>query len=300
MGHHHGHDHGHGHGEDQASNNILVALLLNVAFAIIELFGGLYTNSVAIMSDALHDFGDALSLGVAWYLQKISKRPRDAYYSYGYKRFSLLGSLIVSLVLVVGVAIVVYESVQRLLHPEPTKAQGMLWFVILGILVSGFAALRLKSGKSLNERAVYLHLLEDVLGWVAVLISSVVLLFYNAPYLDPLISLAITCFILYNVIKNLFAITRILMLEVPPGADLDRIRDKLLHVSSVKAVEDLHLWTLDGENHVMTVQIIVGNRETFLSLSKLKKRIRQDIAAEGIFHSTIEFCTGKEDLHQHH
>ena len=297
MGEGHGHSHNHG---DRASKNILIALVLNLVFAVVELFGGLFTNSVAILSDALHDFGDALSLGVAWYLQKVSVKPRDRFYSYGYRRFSLLGALVVSSVLLTGVALVIRESVVRLLHPQPSDAKGMLWLAILGIAVNGFAALRVKSGHSLNERAVYLHLLEDVLGWIAVLISSIAMLFFNLPFLDPLISLAIAAFILFNVFRNLRGVVKILLLEVPQHLRLTELETKILRLSNVKAIEDLHVWTLDGERHVITLQVILAGKESFVALSRLKKQIRALIADEGILHSTIEFCTGKEDRHQHH
>ena len=187
-----GHDHHHHHtdGHDHASRNLLIALVLNLGFAAIEAAGGAYTNSVAIISDALHDFGDALSLGVAWYLQRVSLRPRDRYYSYGYRRFSLLGAVVVSSVLLIGLSFVIRESVLRVLHPQPANAKGMLLLAILGVAVNGYAALRLSRGHTLSERAAYLHLLEDVLGWIAVLIGGIVMLFVNLPILDPLISLS--------------------------------------------------------------------------------------------------------------
>jgi cobalt-zinc-cadmium efflux system protein len=298
--HSHNHGHRHSHGTDRSSKNLLIALFLNISFAVIELFGGLFTNSVAILSDALHDFGDALSLGVAWYLQKVSQKPRDSYYSYGYKRFSLLGALVVSSVLLIGVALVIRESVVRLMHPEPAHAKGMLLLAVLGVIINGIAALRVKSGHSLNERAVYLHLLEDVLGWMAVLVSSIFMIFFNLPFLDPLVSLGISVFILFNVFKNLRSVVKILLLEVPQHLRLLELEEKIRTLKGVKAVEDLHTWTLDGENHVITLQVIITGKESLTTLGKMKKQIRSLIAAEGIYHSTIEFCTGKEDTHQHH
>lgn len=286
--------------KSRAQKNLLIALVLNLAFATIELVGGLYTNSVAILSDALHDFGDSLSLGVAWYLEKISHKPRDHLYSYGYRRFSLLGALIVSSVLLIGVALVIRESVVRLLSPQSADARGMLWLALLGIAVNGFAALRLRAGHSLSERAVYLHLLEDVLGWVAVLFGSALMIFFDLPFLDPLLSLVIAAFILYNVFKNLRSVVKILLLEVPQHLRVSQIEGNILALQGVRRVEDLHLWTLDGENNVITLQVIVSGRESFRSLARLKKQIRGLLAREGILHSTIEFCSLKEENHQHH
>lgn len=300
MAHGHSHNHAHPHTPDHASKNLLIALFLNISFAIIELIGGLYTNSVAILSDALHDFGDALSLGVAWYLQRVSQKPRDEFYSYGYKRFSLLGALVVSSVLLIGVALVIRESAARLMNPQPTDAKGMLYLAILGVVINGIAALRVKSGHSLNERAVYLHLLEDVLGWIAVLVSSIVMIFFNLPVLDPLISLGIAVFILFNVFKNLRSVVKILLLEVPQHLKLGELEAKIRKLKGVRGVEDLHTWTLDGQNHVITLQVIIGGKESLATLGRMKKQIRSLIAAEGIYHSTIEICTGKEEIHQHH
>jgi|JI8StandDraft_1071087.scaffolds.fasta_scaffold11760_2 cobalt-zinc-cadmium efflux system protein len=293
----HGHAH---HRHHDSSKNLLIALALNLAFAVIELVGGLYTNSVAILSDALHDFGDALSLGVAWYLQKISGRPRDQFYSYGYRRFSLLGAVVVSSVLLVGVALVLRESVERLLAPEPANAKGMLLLALLGIAINGFAALRVKRGSSHSERAVYLHLLEDVLGWVAVLISSIFMMFFDVPVLDPLISLVISLYILWNIFKNLRAVIRILLMEVPQHLPIAGLEDSIRGIPNVKDVEDVHIWTLDGEHHVLTLQVILEGKIGFDAMRKIKKQIRQLAASEGILHSTIEFCTGSEERHQHH
>lgn len=303
MGHSHDHGHGHGHHHhhhDHASRNLLVALLLNLGFAAIELVGGIYTNSVAILSDALHDFGDAFSLGVAWYLQKISGKPRDEYYSYGYRRFSLLGALVVSSVLLIGVALVIRESVERLMKPEQADAKGMLYLAILGVAINGYAALRVKKGESHNERAVYLHLLEDVLGWIAVLISSIVMIFFNVPFLDPLVSLGISLFILFNVYKNLRGVVRILLMEVPGHVQLPEFESAVRALKHVKDLDDLHLWTLDGQNHVLTMQVIVSDKLSFSVLRRLKQQIRQLAELQGIRHSTIEFCCHGEDRHQHH
>lgn len=288
------------HHSNNTTNNLLLALLLNLGFALIELIGGFYTNSVAILSDALHDFGDAFALAAAWYLQKLSGKPRDEFYSYGYRRFSLLGALIVSSVLLVGVALVIRESVERLLAPKSADAKGMLFLALLGILVNGFAALRVRSGHSHNERAVYLHLLEDVLGWMAVLFSSVVMLFFDVPILDPLVSLGIAFFILFNIYKNLRGVVRILLMEVPGHVKLPELEAALRALKPVLDLDDLHLWTLDGENHVLTLQVIVPDHLRIAELRKLKTRIRALAAEHGIFHTTIEFCCASEEREQHH
>lgn len=200
----HNHPHHHHDGDEEtASKRIGWAFFLNVMFTIIEFIGGWLTNSTAIMADAVHDLGDSLSIGTAWLLNKLSRKDANQTFSYGYKRFSLLGALINGLVLTVGSVWILFEAIPRLSAPEMPQVEGMLLLAIFGVLVNGFAAFKLSKGKSLNERVLNWHLLEDVLGWVAVLIVSIVLLFVNWPILDPLLSIGFTIFILFNVVRNL-------------------------------------------------------------------------------------------------
>ena len=220
MAHHH-HEHTH------STGNIRLAFFLNFFFAIIELVGGVLTNSVAILSDALHDFGDSVSLGIAWYLQKLSTKGRDRYYSYGYKRFSLLGAVFISVILLVGSVFVIKESVERIMDPQEPNAKGMFLLAIFGVLINGAAVLRLKKGSSLNERAVSLHMLEDVLGWIAVLIVSIVMMFVDLPVLDPLLSIGISLWILSNIYKNLKDTFRIFLQQVPQNIDLQTLENRI-------------------------------------------------------------------------
>ena len=163
----------HNHSHDHSGKNLKVAFFLNLTFTILEFIGGIYVNSIAIISDAVHDLGDSLSLGTSWYLDSKSKKNANSKYSYGYRRFSLLGALINSVVLIAGSVYVIYEAVGRILEPEHSDAQGMVIFAIIGVLVNGYAAYKLSSGKSMNEKVVSWHLMEDVLGWVAVLIVAI-------------------------------------------------------------------------------------------------------------------------------
>lgn len=289
MGHHHD------HGSHNATKNITFAFYLNLFFSFIELIGGIYTNSIAIMSDALHDFSDAVSLGVAWYLQKYSEKERDEKYSYGYKRFSLLGSLFISSILLVGSIIVLKESITRLLNPQETNAEGMLLLSILGILVNGAAVFKLKKGTSLNERAVFLHLMEDVLGWIAVFIVSIVMLFINLPVLDPLLSIAISVWILTNIYRNLKATFAILLQHTPAEIDQESLKRELLQLYEIKSVHDLHIWSLDGEKNIMSIHIVIRANMNLSELAPVKEKIRQICTLMNIGHITIEFETEKED-----
>lgn len=287
--------HTHSHHSHSAAGNIRVAFFLNFFFAIIELAGGLYTNSVAILSDALHDFGDSVSLGLAWYLQKVAAKGRDRYNSYGYKRFSLLGALFISVVLLVGSVVVIIESAGRIVHPQEPNAHGMFLLAILGVAVNGAAILRLKKGSSLNERAVSLHLMEDVLGWIAVLVVSIVMMFVNVPVLDPLLSIGISIWILTNVYRNLRDTFRVFLQQAPRQIDLDALENRIRALNGVVSVHDVHLWTLDGEEHVITLHVVTSANTPLVRWQELKTEIRRLCKEAGIGHATIEIENERED-----
>ncbi|MDX5419214.1 MAG: cation diffusion facilitator family transporter [Hymenobacteraceae bacterium] len=285
--HNHGHSHSHGH-HHHASSNIKVAFFLNLSFTLIELVGGLWINSMAILSDALHDLGDSLSLGLAWYFEKVAKRSRDAKYTFGYKRFSLLGAVINSVILLVGSIVILTEALPRIWNPEPVNAVGMMGFALLGILVNGAAVLRLKGGSSLNERVVRLHLMEDVLGWAAVMVGAVILYFFDWPVIDPLLSLGITCFVLYNVVRNLRESVKILLQGTPANISTEAVKAKLEAMPDIASVHDLHIWTLDGTYNIMSLHAVVPATISPAQTGELKKDIRRSMADMGISHVTIE------------
>ncbi len=285
------HQHHHDHTDVK---NIKVAFFLNVVFTIIEIVGGFLTNSIAIMSDAVHDLGDSLSLGLAWYFQKMAKRGSDKSYSYGYKRFSLLGAVINSIVLVVGSILVLATAIPRIFHPQTTHAGGMFLLAIVGILVNGAAVLRLKKGHSINEKVVSLHMLEDVLGWAAILVGSVLMYFFDVPIIDPIMSIAIAFFVLSNVYKNLRQTMHIILQGIPTEVDMTEISAHIQQFDGVENVHDLHVWTVDGTYNVLTVHVVLSNALTMEKLAELKEEIRETLHQEGIEHVTIEFETVDE------
>ena len=291
--HHHSH-HGHHHHDHTDVKNIKAAFFLNLFFTIIEIIGGFLTNSVAIISDAIHDLGDCLSLGMAWYCQKVAKRSSDTSYSSGYKRFSLLGAVINSVVLVTGSILILSVAIPRIFHPEPTKTEGMFLIAILGVVVNGAAVLRLKKGDSINERVVSLHLLEDVLGWLAILIGSIVMHFWNVPILDPIMSVAIAAFVLFNVFKNMKQSLRIILQGIPEAVDIEHVAGHLRKIDGIEDVHDLHIWSVDGNYNVLTVHIVLSSAKEMEQLAALKVEVREMLEKEGIQHATIEFETANE------
>lgn len=281
MGHHHNHAH-------STLGNIKVAFFLNLGFTILEIFGGILTNSVAILSDALHDLGDSISLGMAWYLENFSKKKSTFKYSYGYRRFSLLGALISSLVLIIGSLFILSEAIPRIINPEYANAPGMIAFAIIGILVNGAAVLKLKGDQSMNARVVAWHLLEDVLGWVAVLIVGITLIFFNVPVLDPILCILITLYVLYNVIGNLKKTLELFLQASPESINIEEIEKKLLAIENVKSTHHTHLWSLDGEHHVLTTHLVIDEDTSKNDLIVTKLRCKKLFEEHRFEHVTVE------------
>lgn len=283
-----------GHSHSHSSEKIGWAFFLNFGFTIIEFIGGWLTNSTAIMADAVHDLGDTLSIGSAWLLNKLGTKSATKEFTYGYRRLSLLGALINGIVLIVGSAWILYEAVPRLSNPEMPETEGMIALAILGVLVNGFAAFKLQGGKSLNEKVLNWHLLEDVLGWVAVLIVAIVMQFKDWPVLDPVLSIGFTLFILFNVIRNLVSTVKLFFQASPDNDLLQNVTDKLLELDAVNDLHHLHIWSLDGEHHVATVHI-VSQFESKAEYLELKESVSNALQEFELSHTTIEIELTSEE-----
>jgi cobalt-zinc-cadmium efflux system protein len=281
MGHHHDHHH-------HSSNNIKVAFFLNFAFTILEIIGGLYVNSIAIISDAIHDLGDTISLGTSWYLEEKSHKKSNKKFSFGYKRFSLLGALINSIILIIGSLYVITEAVGRILEPEHTDAKGMIFFAVIGVLVNGYAAWKLSGGKTMNEKVASWHLVEDVLGWVAVLVVAIILNFKDIHYLDPALSLLITIYILWNVIIRLKQTLFIFLQGVPEELDINEIESKILNIDFVNSIHHMHIWSLEGEHNVFTAHIKIDDNSNLNNFKKVKSDVKDILKEYKFEHYTVE------------
>ncbi|WP_238942735.1 cation diffusion facilitator family transporter [Planococcus beigongshangi] len=271
----------------KSTKNIKLAFVINLLFSIGELIGGFLINSVAIMSDAIHDLGDAIALGISWFLQKFSNKEGDEKFSFGYKRFSLLGALINAAVLIAGSIYIFTQAIPLLFNPEHSNAQGMIWFAIVGVLLNGYAAFKLHKGKSVNEGVLSWHMLEDVLGWVAVLIVGIVLLFKDIHILDPILSLAIALFILVNVVRNLTKTMKILLEGVPEGIDINEIQTKIEKIPGVLSVGDLNIWSIDGEENALNLHLSVEG-DSLADSNVIKEKVRKVTSDLKIAHSAIE------------
>ena len=267
----------------KSQKNILIAFVLNLVFSLFEFAGGVLTGSVAIVSDAVHDLGDAASIGLSLFLENKSKRQPDAQYTYGYARYSVLGGLVTTAILLFGSLAVIYNAVIRLFHPTPIHYEGMILFALVGAAVNFAAAWFTRNGNSVNQKAVNLHMLEDVLGWLAVLAGAVVMRFTDLAFLDPLLSIGVALYILIHAAGNLQEIIAIVMEKIPEGICVDDVQDHIREVDGVLDVHHLHIWTLDGHNGYATMHIVTDSDG-----HQVKAQVRQALAQLGIPHATLE------------
>ncbi len=267
----------------KTEKNILIAFLLNLAFSIFELVGGLFTNSVAILTDSIHDLGDALSIGISYFLEKKSKKKPDKNHTYGYIRYSVIGSIITTVILLVGSCFVIYESIKRIMNPVVVNYDGMIIFAIFGVVINTIASIVTKDGDSLNQRAVNLHMLEDVLGWIVVLIGSILMKFTDIYLIDSILSIGVAIFILFHSLKNLKKVLDIFLEVTPKNIDLDELKKHILNVDGVVDVHHIHVRSIDGYNNYATLHVVVKKYS-----EKTKKEVKEELEEHNICHSTIE------------
>ena len=291
----------------KTEKNILIAFILNLSFSIFEFFGGLFTNSVAILSDSIHDLGDALSIGISYFLEKKSKKHADNKYTYGYVRYSVLGGVITTTILLVGSILVIIGAVKRLFNPVEVNYSGMIIFAIIGVVLNFLAAYVTKDGDSINQKSVNLHMLEDVLGWIVVLIGAIIMNFTDIKLLDSLMSIGVATFILINSLKNLKQVLDLFLEKTPKDIDLDKLKQHLLKIKDVEDIHHIHVWSIDGYNNYATMHIVSKSD----NIKEVKKQIREELEEHNICHSILEtedeVCDDKEchinintEIHHHH
>lgn len=292
----------------KTDKNILIAFLLNLFFSVFELIGGIFTNSIAIISDAVHDFGDSLSIGISYFLEKKSKKKPDKKYTFGYTRYSVLGAIITNTILIIGSVIVIYNAIKRIIIPVEINHNGMIIFAIVGALVNFTAAYMTKEGDSLNQKAVNLHMLEDVLGWIAVLIGAIVIKLTNFNLIDPILSILVAIYILIHALKSYKKIFNLFLEKTPEEIEIDELKEHILNIKGVEGVHHIHIWSIDGYNHFATMHIVTDTKK----VTELKKSIKEELREHGISHTTIEIeskdeccdeeecCIKEHTAHHHH
>jgi len=279
--HHHNHHH-------HASKNLLWALALNLFFSIFEFIGAWLSGSIAILADAIHDLGDSLSLGLAWILERWATKGKDHLFSYGYKRLSLLSSLLVGFALVIASLFIMFHSFNKLSEPGTPKAPLMLGFAVIGVIINSFAFFRIHGGGTQNEKIISLHLLEDILGWVAVLIGAVIIHYTKIYWIDPALALGLSAYILFNALINIKHTLFLFLQGRPEDFDEKSFVKSLMTVPGVTGVHDLHIWSLDGMNHILSYHLCIKNDLSLNEIVKIKSQCRRLTKQKDLVHSTIE------------
>ena len=286
--------------------NILIAFILNIFFSLFEFFGGILTNSVAILSDSIHDLGDAFSIGISYFMEKKSKKKPDDKYTYGYVRYSVLGGVITTTILLVGSILVIIGAIKRLFHPVEVNYSGMILFAVIGVLLNFVAAYITKEGDSINQKSVNLHMLEDVFGWIIVLIGALIMNFTNLKIIDPIMSIGVALFILISSFKNLKRVLDLFLEKTPDDINIEEIKKYLLKIKGVDDIHHIHIWSIDGVKNFATMHIVTKTK----NLSDIKNQIRYELQLHNIHHTILETeeepCDDKEchiaynDIHHHH
>lgn len=288
------HSHSHGSG-DLAERNTGIVFFLNAGFALAEFIFGYLFNSVALLSDAVHDMGDALSIGLAWLFQKISNKEADTQYTFGYKRYSPLGALLTALVLIFGSVLMIFRSVPALFNPTPVNYQGLFWMALIAIAIKGWAMYIMRKGSSKNEEMLHLHMWEDILGWLGILVMSLILNFTDWYILDPIISVVIAGYILYEAVPRFLATSKIFLETTPDNIDIEELAQEIRSIDKVNDLSHLHVWTFDGEENIVNVTISIRSGETEVH-QQIKNKIREILFPYNITHSTIEIIVDEKGI----
>jgi cobalt-zinc-cadmium efflux system protein len=295
----HSHSHKKSKSHSSSESNIKIAILLNASFTIIELVGGILTNSMAILSDALHDLGDTITLSSSYFFERAAHRKKsDDKRTFGYQRLSLLSAIINAVVLIGGSLFILNETVGRLFTPEHVNAQGMMVLAIIGIAFNALGSWRLSRGTSANEKILTWHLLEDVLGWGVILIGSIIMQFWDNHYIDPIMTIAFSLFILWGVVRGLREVFNIFLQGVPSHIDSNQVKEAVLSVDGVIGIHDVHIWSLEGETDILTAHVVIEDDRIGESNS-IKQKIKEELKHRHVEHSTLEFessglCSGTE------
>jgi len=281
--------HEHHHHHHESTKWIWTAFFLNLGFAIIEWIGGFWTNSIAIISDAIHDLGDSLAIGLAYIFEKVSKKKANEKYTYWYARFSILGALITVLILIIGSFFILKNAISRFSNPSEINSVWMLILAVIWLLINWFAARKTAKWEWLNEKAITLHLLEDVLGRAAVLVWSILIYFFHWNFIDPLLSIWICIFILINACKLLKWVIDIFLEKTPEWISHDKVLKEIKKLDGVLDIHHIHLWTLDGNKNYITIHALIDKKLSVPKIIALKKTIKDALKKQNISHCVIEF-----------
>jgi len=280
---------------DGVGSRLLFTLILNLVLPVAQLVGGIYAHSMALVSDATHNFSDFAAILIAYVAYRIGKKGASLQNTFGYKRAEIIAAVVNVVILMVASAFIVYEAVERLQHPEAVLGKVVILMALLGILGNGLSAwlLHRDSKHSVNVRGAFLHMVGDLLTSVMVLVSGVIILFRPWYWLDPLLSILIVLFILKNCWSILRESTAILMNATPEGLDLEKIKEVLEKIPGVLGVHYLHAWRISSSSTAFSCHVEVCDQPVS-STESLSATIQQELHDRfGIDHPILQFETAE-------
>lgn len=307
MSHHHHHnhqDHQDHHKGDQTQKNLLLSTLLNFSVTVAEIIGGLVSNSLALISDALHNLGDTAALFIAYVANLISKKDHTYKKTFGYKRIEILAALFNAVVLVVIIVYLFVEAYQRIRNPEPVRGLIMFIVAVIGFAANLFSVLLLKkhSGQSINIRAAYLHLLGDTVSSVIVIITAVLIYFFNLYWIDPIVTFLLGIYLLRETFLILKETLDILMQSTPQGLDLVMLKSSLEAIPEIDNIHHVHAWNLNDQDIHFECHVDLKSDIRISETERIKNHIHEVLLHKfNINHITIQYeyncCADKNMIH---
>lgn len=282
------HDHDHYH---EAKKNILYGIILNSVFTVVELVGGILSNSLALLSDTIHDFSDSVALGISYYANQKAQSSPTKTMTFGYRRTTILAALINSTFLIVLTLLIFYRAYLRILNPEPVDGKIVFVIAIFGIITNGSIALKMFRGKDkdLNIKSVFWHIMEDFLGWIGILIAGAIISLTGAYIIDPIISIMIGLIVIYSAWDIIKSSVNIILEGVPEGLNIEEIEDVIKNIENVNGVHDVHVWSLGTNYNALSAHVVITNMTVDQShkiLDKINSILKEKF---NIKHTTIEF-----------
>lgn len=298
-------EHHHEHHAGVKGGRLLTVTVLNLVISLAEIIGGVLSNSLSLISDALHNLSDGLAVFIAWIANLVSKKPSNSKRTFGYKRIEILAAFLNALILI-GISIYLfYEAVLRIIEPEPIKGLLMLIVAIIGLIANLAAVLLLRtdSKKNINVKAAYLHLLGDTLTSVAVIAGGILIYFFNIFWIDPIITILIGIYIIIQTWSILKQTVDILMQGTPPGIDLEMIRQDLEQIPEIANIHHVHLWNLDDQSIHFECHVDLSENSRLSETESIYFRIEKILKEKyQVSHLTIQFeyqrCDDKNMIHQ--
>jgi len=298
MFHSHDHNHTHHHHGDLKGRNLLISILLNIGITVAQVIGGLISGSLALLSDALHNFSDVLSLIVSYVANRLSKRKASNKKTFGYKRAEILAAFINASTLIVVAILLIIEAVERFQHPQEIASNLVIWLSIIAILGNGFSVILLKKDAeaNMNMKSAYLHLFTDMMASVAVLVGGLLMQYFKMYWVDSVLTFAIALYLIWmgwDLLKNS---TKVLMLFTPDSIPIQRIVDEINAFELVKNTHHVHVWQLNEDEIHLEAHIDFYKDITLSKFDEILKAIETLVLDKyDINHVNIQPEYGKDD-----